>query len=593
MGRERNSDKLIGQVFGRLTITGIDPVDKRHLKVICHCACGRDVTIRWDVIRRGQVSCGCFREDFLKDAKERQEAYKEAVAQRKQERKERGVRNRALQKAERAERRVKREQEYAERRMKRAQELAEQKASAKDFNNYPSPVIEGDVYWNLTAIRRTGKRSWLWRCNLCGKEFKHKQGDVIKGKFKSCGCYKLVMFNDTDLSAGTMSHTLRFTGEKRIDGSGDAAVCLYKCICTSCGRSEWYQKRLFKSGNSACECERLRQKRSRFIQVLLQYKRKKYPIRHEEVPALRVALLKRAKRTLSDYGIGLHDLAGMRLHSLTSSSVNDNTFPTADYSVHGALSSGEDVTMQSIVRCFSPLLYSLLYEHQTISSDDTDLRFRVMDNAQTHEDILSLIDYRCFVEHLIPCEYRSEKFMYVDCGDAYLCLRFDPRLLSLCHVRNEIPVLIMRVFPKSSGFRFTDEFVRSFLHWFCSSFMQTDLSEVPLDDVMFHMEVTMPEVWFSDVTCMHLTERKAAIRKYPVWLRQDCIVRERVFSNVGFSLRSLLALMYPDMHEGYVRTSAARDVVIGMMKKLGFVLAQEIQCASYTLDVTPRFVFGI
>lgn len=593
MGRERNSDKLIGQVFGRLTITGIVPVDKRHLRVICHCACGRDVTIRWDAIRRGQVSCGCFRKDFLNDAKERQDAYKEAVAQRKQERKERGIRNRALQKAERAKRRVKREQEYAERRVKREQERAEQKALTKDFNNYPSPVTEGDVYWNLTAVRRDGKRSWIWRCNLCGKEFKYKQGKIIKGKFKSCGCYKLVRFDDTDLPVGAVSHTLRFTGEKRIEGSGDDAVCLYKCVCIVCGRVNWYPKRLFKNENSACECERLKQRRRRFIQVLLQYKRKKYPVKYDEVPALCAAFLKREKRTLIDYGICMHDLAGMRLRFLTSSSVNDNTFPTADYSVYGSLSSGEDVTMQSVVRCFSPLLYSLLYEHPAISSIGTDSRFHVMENVKTQEDILSFLDYRCFVEHLIPCEFRSEKFMYADCDDAYLCLRFDPRLLSLRRVRNEIPVLTMRVFPKSSGFRFTDEFVRSFMHWFCASFMQTDISSLPDDEVMFHMEVTMPEVWFSDVTCMHMTERKTAIQKYPVWLRHDCIVRERVFSHVGFSLRSLLALMYPAMHESYVRMSAACDVIIGMMKKLGFVLAQEIQCASYTLDVTPRFVLGI
>lgn len=401
------------------------------------------------------------------------------------------------------------------------------------------------------------------------------------------------MKRSSDVPKGRMSHTLRFTGDIRTEGLGDASQRMYRCVCVLCRMEGWYPKRLFVRGYCSCECERMRSARKHFIELLHSYRVMKFPVRHVEVPALCAAFLKREKRTLIDYGICMHDLAGMRLHSLTSSSVNDNTFPTADYSVYGSLSSGEDVTMQSVVRCFSPLLYSLLYEHQAISSIDTDSSFRVMENAKTQEDILSFIDYRCFVEHLIPCEFRSEKFMYVDCSDAYLCLRFDPRLLSLRLVRNEIPVLTMRVFPKSSGFRFTDEFVRSFMHWFCTSFMQTDISSLSNDEVMFHMEVTMPEVWFSDVTCMHMTERKTAIQKYPVWLRHDCIVRERVFSHVGFSLRSLLALMYPDMHEIYVRTSAACDVITGMMKKLGFVLAQEFQCASYTLDVTPRFVLGI
>lgn len=390
-----------------------------------------------------------------------------------------------------------------------------------------------------------------------------------------------------------MSHTLRFTGDIRTDGLGDASQRMYRCVCVLCRREGWYPKRLFTRGHCSCECERMFSARKHFIELLHSYRVMKFSVRHDEVPALCIAHKQRTSTTLSSFGVKFKDTTGMRLHSLRSSPVSSGEFPVADYPSCGSVPSGEDITMQSVVRCFSPLLYSLLYEHHTVPITDTDRRFHVMENVNTQEDILSLIDYRCFVEHLIPCELHKEKFMYVDCGDAYLCLRFDSRLLSLRRVRSKTPVLMMRVFPKSSGFRFTDEFVRSFIHWFCASFLQTDISPLHDDEVMFHMEVTMPEIWFSDVTCMHMTDRKAAIRKYPVWLRHDCIVRERVFSQIGFSLRSLLALMYPDMHESYVRTSAACDVITGMMNKLGFVLSQELQCASYTLDVTPAFALGI
>lgn len=60
-----NSNNLIDQNFGRLTVVGLNSCknnNKRHWD--CVCACGNKVTIRGDhLLRRETLSCGCFRGD--------------------------------------------------------------------------------------------------------------------------------------------------------------------------------------------------------------------------------------------------------------------------------------------------------------------------------------------------------------------------------------------------------------------------------------------------------------------------------------------------------------------------------------------------
>jgi len=389
------------------------------------------------------------------------------------------------------------------------------------------------------------------------------------------------MKRNSDVPKGRMSHTLRFTGDIRTDGIGDDSKRMYRCVCVLCKREGWYPKRLFKRGYCSCECERMLSARKHFVELLHSYRIRKFPVRHEEVPALCIAHKQRTSITLSSFGVKFNETAGMRLHSLLSSSVNRVKFPVADYPSYGTVLSDEDVTMKSIIKCFSPTFYSLLYARDSSGTSDCQYDFKVMNDVNTNDEFLSRIDYSPFVEHLMPCDYKRESFMYVECGCAYLCLRFDARLLSSRKVCCKYPILTMRVFPKVSHFRFTDRFLNEFMTWFCSSSVRRNPSE---ESFRFAVELTMPEIWFSDVTCMQPSKRKAAIRKYPVWVGRDCIVRERVFSQVGFSLRSLLALMYPEMHESYVKTSPACEVCLRMMGRLGFVLSEEIPCASFTYE---------
>lgn len=561
--------KIVGEVFGDLTIIG-ENREQRALRAVCRCACGNEYLVQYSRLVNGGITC--CRECKKKTSKisecnrrdEKIRLYKEADA---------------LQ------------------------------------------PLNGDVFWNFTVVRpiddptEGGRCRYMFLCR-CGNCRVEKLNAVVSGRIKSCGCLKRNRFSDgmniSDVTAGSTSHTLVFTGETKSDGYGDDALRLYRCTCSACGMSSWYSKRLFKQGYAKCDCERLQERRRHFIEVLKKYRISKYPKynREEFVKGMRFGKLtvtkmtenthkgesstwygccgntasvskKSISTTLSSCGVKFNDTSGMRLHSLMPSSVNRSKFPVADYPSYGKVSSCEDVTMKSIIRCFSQTFYDLLYERDSSGSSDGQYDFKVMDDVKTNEEFISRIDYSTFVEHLMPCDYKRELFMYVECGGAYLCLRFDARLLLSRKVRCKYPTLTMRVFPKVSNFRFTDRFFHDFLDWFCSSFVRKNPSG---DSFRFVVELTMPGVWFSDVTCMQPSNRKAAIRKYPVWLRRDCIVRERVFSHVGFSLRSLLALLYPEMHEFYVKTSPACEVCLRMMGRLGFAVSEEVPCASFTYE---------
>lgn len=55
---------LTGQKFGRLTVTGRDPVNRRPVKWMCRCECGTEKSIYSDALKRGRsTSCGCYRKE--------------------------------------------------------------------------------------------------------------------------------------------------------------------------------------------------------------------------------------------------------------------------------------------------------------------------------------------------------------------------------------------------------------------------------------------------------------------------------------------------------------------------------------------------
>jgi hypothetical protein len=59
----------IGSIFGRLTVVRTAPSQNQKAAWLCRCACGQEVAITGDTLRRGgQKSCGCYRRsgDFVR-----------------------------------------------------------------------------------------------------------------------------------------------------------------------------------------------------------------------------------------------------------------------------------------------------------------------------------------------------------------------------------------------------------------------------------------------------------------------------------------------------------------------------------------------
>ncbi len=63
---------LIGKRFGHLTVIAeaepyISPKGKKTRRLLCHCDCGKDVTVLRNELSSGRQSCGCTRCDKLRD----------------------------------------------------------------------------------------------------------------------------------------------------------------------------------------------------------------------------------------------------------------------------------------------------------------------------------------------------------------------------------------------------------------------------------------------------------------------------------------------------------------------------------------------
>lgn len=69
-------EDLTGRVFNRLSVLGFygwsSPTTPRAALWLCQCACGNQVSVRGNNLKRGSTrSCGCLQKDFLKTMKER------------------------------------------------------------------------------------------------------------------------------------------------------------------------------------------------------------------------------------------------------------------------------------------------------------------------------------------------------------------------------------------------------------------------------------------------------------------------------------------------------------------------------------------
>lgn len=185
--QEEIQSDILGSVHGLLTVTDcFMSGSPERVYVHCRCACGKEIEVPYDEVCSGMCSCGCtsrsendysaFYEHMLISSSV--EAYSEDRSERLSE-SFRSVYD-----------------ELHKRGMGRNRKVRFYKTSAVNI---------GDVFGNLTVIGATVPRRqiqlpngqsvqvkghrWRVRCT-CGKEFDVKEGYLLRGLAKSCGCLR-------------------------------------------------------------------------------------------------------------------------------------------------------------------------------------------------------------------------------------------------------------------------------------------------------------------------------------------------------------------------------------------------------------------
>lgn len=183
--QEEIQSGILGSVHGLLTVTDCFMLGSpERVYVHCRCACGKEIEVPYDEVCSGMCSCGCsvrYESDYSA-LYERMLMSSSAEAS-SEDRSERLSESFRLV-----------YEELHKRGMGRNRKVRFYKTSAVNI---------GDVFGHLTVIGATVPRRqiqlpngqrvqakghrWRVRCT-CGKEFDVKEGYLLRGLAKSCGC---------------------------------------------------------------------------------------------------------------------------------------------------------------------------------------------------------------------------------------------------------------------------------------------------------------------------------------------------------------------------------------------------------------------
>ena len=174
---------LIGQQFGKLTITETRGWNKRQRMVMCRCECGGTKLARYSSLLRGWVkSCGCLRGKNTELPLEPGACYGQLTI---------------IEKVPRPFDARKKEGHYRVRcvcggeHVRGREVIVGRKNGDCGCGGYVA--LAGQRFGRLTALNQTQRegrqRLMLTRCD-CGVETFARVGDLFSGKKKSCGCLK-------------------------------------------------------------------------------------------------------------------------------------------------------------------------------------------------------------------------------------------------------------------------------------------------------------------------------------------------------------------------------------------------------------------
>ena len=272
--------------------------------------------------------------------------------------------------------------------------------------------------------------------------------------------------------------------------------------------------------------------------------------------------------------------------------IHSSKFPLWD--VH------EDAYRLLFLQMEYPTLYSLIMyarQHQNDKNETYVTEKDVMDDYALlplkRDDIdgfLKLLPYAGYVRFMT--EYSVNKVSFFAKGNRCLFhVTYYPQFIRMMtQVRGEPPSIEVRVFPVEKGYRFSKDSFMSFIRFFADA-LHLCIPNVSRDRKLFDVYLYMLDDFVPDDDVMESLgfSKIRNAKVYPMWCSPLCCISERSFSAYGFLMRQFLSLVFPRLHEEYMRHSMANDVTIGMMRRMGWVLGREIRhcrwCISIQRDV--------
>ena len=240
-----------------------------------------------------------------------------------------------------------------------------------------------------------------------------------------------------------------------------------------------------------------------------------------------------------------------------------------------------------------PTLYSLIMYARQDKNETEETEKDVTDDYAIlplkRDDIdgfLKLLPYAVYVRFMT--EYSVNKVSFFAKGNCCLYhVTYYPQFIRMMtQVRGEPPAIEVRVFPVERGYRFSKDSFMSFIRFFADA-LHLCIPNVARDRTLFDVYLYMLDDFVPDDDVMEALgfSKIRNAKVYPVWYSPLCCISERSFSTYGFLMRQFLSMVFPRLHEEYMRHSMANDVTIGMMKRMGWVLGREIRHCRWCISI--------
>lgn len=261
--REKNTIRLEGEVFGRLTVEKVAYYKNNKCYWECKCLCGGKKTVATSNLINGRTqSCGCLHYESMGNniIDLTQQRFGRLTAKKYRRSKDVGVEWFC-------------ECDCGNNKWIRSNSLIHGKTTS--CGCYQKDIMFEKLFKDLTGQKFNrltvkklsgkikGKYEWICKCE-CGNEVTVSAGALIKGNTKSCGCYKRDKTKERciiDITGEVFGFltVIGYAGTKKTS-TGSESKWLCQCICGN--KKEYGRSDIVHKGVSSCGC-RYNSKRER------------------------------------------------------------------------------------------------------------------------------------------------------------------------------------------------------------------------------------------------------------------------------------------------------------------------------------------